>query len=137
CDITEDIGIEEIPAHRSTFRAAEVQIGADQRRPAQRTEDTALRRRFPRNATPYRGTNPRRFRTGVGKPPGERPDQVAIGVEAENLEPGHPAPGEALPVVLQRPFRWSDFSCRGLPYIQQYNQIRARAAPTAVRLRKI
>jgi hypothetical protein len=49
----------------------------------------------------YHGSNSRRIGATVGKPSGERPDQIAIGVEPKNLEPGHLTLVEALPVVIQ------------------------------------
>jgi hypothetical protein len=33
---------------------------------------------------------------------GERSDEVAVAVEPQNLEPGHPSLAETLPIVLDR-----------------------------------
>ena len=77
----------------------------------------------PSSAAPPRlcgdgGTNPRRIRAIVGEPPRERPDQFTVGVEPENLEPGHPTLVEALPVVVDRSFLRCSRSWRNPPYIQ-------------------
>ena len=49
-------------------------------------------------------TNTRRIRATVSEPLCKRPDQLAIGVEPQDLEPGHPSLAKTLPVAVQRSF---------------------------------
>src|SRR5688500_3265914 len=105
-DTADDICVEELPAHRSTFTAGrhpavKIQIGADQRRPAQCVQNTSLLWLLPRNAEAETGSNPRRIRIIAGETPCKGPDQLAIRVAPQHLEPGHPSLVETLPIVLQ------------------------------------
>ncbi len=49
-------------------------------------------------------TNTRRIRATVSEPLCKRPDQLAIGVEPQDLESGHPSLAKTLPVAVQRSF---------------------------------
>ena len=85
-------------------RALQIQVSANQGRPAECLEDATLRRRRSGKRAPYSSANPPRFRTIIGKMPCQRPDQIAIRIEAENFESRKAAPLEPLPVILHRSF---------------------------------
>jgi hypothetical protein len=66
--------------------------------------NTALFRLFPRDRKTDSVANTRRIGAIAGEPLCERPDQLAIGVEPQDLESGHPPLAKTLPVADQRSF---------------------------------
>ncbi|MCI1141437.1 hypothetical protein MOP88_02325 [Sphingomonas sp. WKB10] len=66
--------------------AAEVEIGANERRASQRLEDAALMRRLSRHDLLDHSACVRRLRAVIGKPTSERADKFTVCLERLNLE---------------------------------------------------
>lgn len=91
------------PATRFVW-TCKIEIYADQRRAADRFEDTSCSRRLAANDPADRCANPIGFRTAFRKTLCQRSDKVTIDVAAQYLKAG-PAPlAQALPIVLDRAF---------------------------------
>src|SRR5207249_1889134 len=90
---------------RSAFLAfvltvmAQVEIGADQRRPPERGQDTALFLRLARNRLAHRRAHARRRGPRFRGTPGERADEVAIGVKRQDFEPGQSTLAEPAAII--------------------------------------
>jgi hypothetical protein len=83
-------------------RAGDFQIGADQRRAAQRREDAAPVGRLVRYGPPDRRAQPRGIGVVFRKPTRQPSNELAVGAEPEDLEAGHAALGKAIATVAQR-----------------------------------
>jgi hypothetical protein len=75
------------------MRTGQIEIRPDQRRAAQRGEDAALLWGFAADRPANRRSNPHGIGVIFGKPFCQRPDQAAIGIQAENLKSRHAALG--------------------------------------------
>jgi hypothetical protein len=83
-------------------RAGGIKIGSDQWRAAQRGEDAALPRQFASDCPADGGSKARGGGVVLRKPLGQGTDQVAIGIQAENLKSRHTALGQSAPIGPKR-----------------------------------
>jgi len=92
--------VSQIDLAAGVMRTDEIEIGPDQRRAAQRREDVALLWRFASDRPADSRSNPRGIGVAFGKPLRQRPDQVAVGIQAAHLKSRHAAcdrPGSTIP----------------------------------------
>src|ERR1700674_4373895 len=84
------------------MRTGEIEIGPDQRRTTQRGEDAALLWWFTGDRLANRRSNSQRIRIVLSEPLGQGPDQVSVGIQAENLKSRHAALDQPGPIIPER-----------------------------------